>query len=109
MGRSEDGRGETAPFPKPSWKHRRRLIYGTLILDALVIVAATIGWLMAIPSSTVATVLVSGAYISSLFILSAYVFGAVVEDISLHKILSSLKPEVSFGGFGSDEEDNRRV
>lgn len=76
----------------------------------MVISAVTLGWLIGVPSGTVATTLVIGAYISSLFILAAYVFGAVVEDISLHKILAALKPEVSFGGFGSDDsEDNRRV
>lgn len=114
MGGTETRGSKIAPIPKPSWKHRRRLIYGTIILDAVVLLALVVGWLQGLAGDTVMAVVAAGVFIRSLFLLAAYVFGAVVEDISLNKILASLKPEIGFGGFSSDRDDedydnNRRV
>ena len=109
----KDGGSQGTTVPKPSWKHRRRLIYGTIVLDAVVLLALVVGWLKGLSGDTVMAVVAAGVFIRSLFILAAYVFGAVVEDISLNKILASLKPEIGFGGFSSDRDDdydnNRRV
>lgn len=60
----------------PSWKHRRRLIYGTSILSGLMIVIAALDW----TDRRVSSQLVIGAVSLLSIVLTAYVGFATYED-----------------------------
>lgn len=66
----------------PSWKHRRRLIYGSYILGAGMIVfgAAT----YALDTQTGSQLIVGGVSLISI-VLSAYVGFSAFEDVKLWK------------------------
>lgn len=70
---------------QPSWKHRRRLIYGAVILGALMILAGMtspawdpMGW-----DRQVASELIIGGVALISIIVSAYVGGAAYQDTRL--------------------------
>jgi hypothetical protein len=64
----------------PSWKHRRRLIYGTSILAAFMIVVAALDW----TDRQVSSQLVIGAVSLLSIVLTAYVGFATYEDTRSH-------------------------
>ena len=76
------------PEYRPSWYNRRLTIFGALIFSAIIISAATIGWLfygldITAPFSAVLISLVT----MSTVIISVYVFNARIESIDLAGIL----------------------
>ena len=68
---------------KPSWKNRRRYIFASFIIGAIMLLGATIAAL----SNTMTDIsdLVTGGVALITLILTSYIFGAVWEDKSLHK------------------------
>jgi hypothetical protein len=65
----------------PSWKHRRRLIYGTVILAAAMIVFAAFTWRS---DTQVAGQLIVGGVSLLSIVLTAYVGFATYEDTRSH-------------------------
>ncbi len=61
----------------PSWKHRRRLIYGTVVLAAAMIVFAAFTWRS---DTQVAGQLIVGGVSLLSIVLTAYVGFATYED-----------------------------
>jgi predicted signal transduction protein with EAL and GGDEF domain len=61
----------------PSWKHRRRLIYGTVILAGAMIVFAALTWRS---DTQVAGQLIVGGVSLLSIVLTAYVGFATYED-----------------------------
>jgi len=68
---------------KPSWKNRRRYIFASFTIGAIMLLGATIAAL----SNTMTDIsdLVTGGVALITLILTSYIFGAVWEDKSLHK------------------------
>ena len=67
---------------KPSWKHRRRYIFGSFVIGAIMLIGSTIVSLGG-NGSDVGDLVTGGVALISL-ILTSYIFGAVWEDKSLH-------------------------
>ena len=67
---------------KPSWKNRRRYIFASFIIGAVMLIASTIVALSG-NGSDVSDLVTGGVALISL-ILTSYIFGAVWEDKSLH-------------------------
>lgn len=67
---------------KPSWKNRRRYIFASFIIGALMLISSTIVALSG-NGSDVSDLVTGGVALISL-ILTSYIFGAVWEDKSLH-------------------------
>ena len=65
----------------PSWKHRRRLIYGTVMLAAAMIVFAAFTWRS---DTQVAGQLIVGGVSLLSIVLTAYVGFATYEDTRSH-------------------------
>jgi hypothetical protein len=65
----------------PSWKHRRRLIYGTVVLAAAMIVFAAFTWRS---DTQVAGQLIVGGVSLLSIVLTAYVGFATYEDTRSH-------------------------
>jgi hypothetical protein len=76
-------RGLKHIMAKPSWKNRRRYIFASFIIGAIMLLGATIAAL----SNTMTDIsdLVTGGVALITLILTSYIFGAVWEDKSLHK------------------------
>jgi polyferredoxin len=65
---------------QPSWKYRRRLIFGSFFLAvAMIVFAAGTFWF----DSRVSSELVIGGVALISIVLTAYIAGATVEDINL--------------------------
>jgi hypothetical protein len=60
----------------PNWRHRRRLIYGTVVLACGMIVFGAFVW----RDGMVASELVRSGTALITVILTSYVFGAVLDD-----------------------------
>lgn len=70
---------------KPSWKIRRAIIIGSLIFCAIVI-----GYLTFFGEDTrLAETIALCAFGMATTVISGYVFGAVIEDVSLAKTLAA--------------------
>jgi len=67
----------------PSWNHRRRLIYGSWVLGALMIVAG--GFMFFVDQFGVGVALVTGGVSLISIILTAYTGFATFEDVKLWK------------------------
>ena len=66
----------------PSWKLRRRAVFGSLIFCGLLV-----GWAVITGADTrVAETAVLGAFGMSGVIISAYITGAVYEDVRLNQL-----------------------
>lgn len=75
----------TDPQYQPTWKNRRRTIFGSLIFDAVLCLAVIGGWLFGLEVGTGVATIVSALIVKDLAIIASYVFGAAWEDISLWK------------------------
>lgn len=67
--------------PKPSWTNRRRVVFATLMFCAALIVYLT-GWGA---DTRLHETIVYGAFGLAFSVIMGYVFGAVLEDVSLFK------------------------
>lgn len=72
------------PEYRPKWEKRRAVIFGTLILDAVVLLFVFVCWafLSLEVNAPLATVVVS-TILRDTAIVASYVFGATWEDIRL--------------------------
>ena len=61
----------------PSWKLRRRAVFGSLLFSMLLIVYVVFKW----DSTSLAEVLVLGAFALIGTVVAAYIGGAVYEDV----------------------------
>lgn len=68
-------------LPKPSWKNRRRVVLATLTFCAALIVYMA-GWGA---DTRINETIVYGAFGLAFSVIMGYVFGAVLEDVSLFK------------------------
>ena len=71
---------EEAKEGRPSWKYRRRLIFGSFYLAAFMIIFAAGTFFV---DSRVSSELVIGGVSLISIILTAYIAGATIEDIKL--------------------------
>lgn len=105
MDGTTDG-GSTAPLipehiSKPSWKYRRIIIYGSLVLDALILIAILVGWFLGLEDATVMQIIAGGVIARSTAVIGSYVFGAAFDDMNVMKMFSSVRTGVSsFGRTG---------
>lgn len=98
-------------IPKPSWFHRRILIYTTLLLDACILIGIVGGWLLGATDNTAIEIIAGATIIRDMVILACYVFGASIEDINLMKMIPNLQG-IGGGGFfdrGESGESTRRI
>lgn len=72
---------------QPSWKLRRRAVFGSLIFSMGIIVYTAIRW----DSTSLAETLVLGAFGLMGAIVAAYIGGAVYEDTRLPKYIRDNK------------------
>jgi uncharacterized membrane protein len=72
---------------QPSWKLRRRAVFGSLIFSMAIIVYTAIRW----DSTSLAETLVLGAFGLMGAIVAAYIGGAVYEDTRLPKYIEENK------------------
>ena len=70
---------------KPSWKYRRRVIFGTLIFNAAIVVYVLFRW----DSTSLAETAILSAFGLAGAIIASYIGGAAYEDVNLYK--NSLK------------------
>ena len=75
----------------PPWKHRRRLIYGTCVLAAAMIVFAAITYRT---DTQVATQLIIGGVALLSITLTAYTAFATYEDMKLWKVKDDIAEKV---------------
>lgn len=83
----------------PPWKHRRRLIYATCILAALMIVFAAATYSS---DTNVGTQLIVGGVALLSIVITAYTGFATYEDSKLWKVTEEIKDEIYPEG-GKDE------
>lgn len=68
---------------KPSWKLRRRAVFGSLIFCALVVLWVTIRW----DDTRLAETLVISSFGLAGAVIASYIGGAAYEDVKLHRPL----------------------
>jgi uncharacterized membrane protein YobD (UPF0266 family) len=66
---------------KPSWKLRRRAVFGSLIFAGIVIVYVSVRW----EDTSLASTLVLGAFGLIGAIVASYIGGAAYQDVHLFK------------------------
>lgn len=68
---------------KPSWKNRRRYIFASFLIGAIMLLGSTVATLAGVGVG-VGDLVTGGVALISL-ILTSYIFGAVWEDKTLHR------------------------
>ena len=76
---------------KPSWKLRRRAVFGSLIFCGLVIVYVSVRW----EDTSLASTLVLGAFGLIGAIVASYIGGAAYQDVHLFKQETTIEEEVT--------------
>jgi hypothetical protein len=76
---------------KPSWKLRRRAVFGSLIFSGMVIVYVSVRW----DDTNLASTLVFGAFGLIGAIVASYIGGAAYQDVRLFKQEIPTKEEES--------------
>ena len=76
---------------KPSWKLRRRAVFGSLIFAGMVIVYVSVRW----EDTSLASTLVLGAFGLIGAIIASYIGGAAYQDVRLFKQEIPTKEEES--------------
>ena len=76
---------------KPSWKLRRRAVFGSLIFAGIVIVYVSVRW----EDTSLASTLVLGAFGLIGAIVASYIGGAAYQDVRLFKQEIPTKEEES--------------
>lgn len=97
-GGSKDGLPEW--LEKPKWFYRRCIIFGTLSLDALILIACVTGWFFNKPESQVMSVIAGGVIARSTAVIGSYVFQASWEDVSLTRIGMGMRGIIGKVGTG---------
>ena len=72
---------------KPSWKYRRRVIFGTLIFNAAIVLYVLMRW----DSTSLAETAILSAFGLAGAIIASYIGGAAYEDGNLYKGSLSIK------------------
>lgn len=70
---------------KPSWKLRRRAVFGALIFCASIVIWVMIRW----DDTRLAETLVISAFGLAGAVIASYIGGAAYEDVRLHKPLKT--------------------
>lgn len=73
------------PEYRPIWKNRRRVIFGSLIMDCVFIFMVLVGWFLGFEVNASVAAIASALIVKDLAIIASYVFGATWEDINLWK------------------------
>ena len=68
---------------RPVWKNRRRVIFGTLLLDAAVLIAVLVGWFKGLDINAAFSAVIVALVARDTAIIGAYVFSATWEDIKI--------------------------
>jgi len=76
---------------KPSWKLRRRAVFGSLIFAGTVIVYVSVRW----EDTSLASTLVLGAFGLIGAIVASYIGGAAYQDVRLFKQETTTEEEES--------------
>lgn len=92
--------------PRPSWKMRRRAVFGSLIFAGAIVTYITIsGW-----DSGTAQTMAIGAFGLMGAIIAAYIGGAAYEDVRLHPQILQFQQQQDISNqtidLNSDFEDN---
>ena len=78
---------------KPSWKLRRRAVFGSLIFSGIIIVYVSIKW----DDTNLASTLVLGAFGLIGAIVASYIGGAVYEDVRMQDKIAEAEPPIKEG------------
>ena len=70
---------------KPSWKLRRRAVFGALVFCASIVIWVMIRW----DDTRLAETLVISAFGLAGAVIASYIGGAAYEDVRLHKPLKT--------------------
>ena len=70
---------------KPSWKLRRRAVFGSLVFCAFVVIWVTIRW----DDTRLAETLVISSFGLAGAVIASYIGGAAYEDVRLHRPLKT--------------------
>lgn len=81
--------GKTVINPGPSWKLRRRAVFGSLLFGMAIIVYVAVRW----DSTSLAETLALGAFGLIGAVVAAYIGGAVYEDVRLPQYDKKLAPQ----------------
>jgi hypothetical protein len=85
---------------RPTWKLRRRAVFGALVFCALVVVWVIIRW----DDTRLAETLVISSFGLAGAVIASYIGGAAYEDVKLYKPLRT-KREKEEGGSIIEDED----
>jgi multisubunit Na+/H+ antiporter MnhG subunit len=86
---------------KPSWKLRRRAVFGSLFFCAAVVIWVIIRW----EDTRLAETLVLSAFGLAGAIIASYIGGAAYEDVRLHKPLKTQREKEDDGSFIVDVDE----
>lgn len=78
---------------KPSWKLRRRAVFGSLIFSGIIIVYVSIKW----DDTNLASTLVLGAFGLIGAIVASYIGGAVYQDVRMQDKTAEAEPPTKEG------------
>jgi len=70
---------------RPSWKNRRRVIFGSLFFCAAVEIILIVSAYVGVDSSPLLVTIAGGNRLMAMAVIGSYVWGAAWEDISLWK------------------------
>lgn len=79
--------GKTLINPGPSWKLRRRAVFGSLIFGGAIVTYVALRW----DSTSLAETLVLGGFGLIGAVVAAYIGGAAYEDVRLHPRQESVR------------------
>lgn len=77
---------------QPSWKLRRRAVFGSLVFAMAIIIYVAVRW----DSTSLSETLALGAFGLIGAIVAAYIGGAVYEDTRLPKLIQETKEEETY-------------
>lgn len=86
---------------KPSWKLRRRAVFGALVFCAIVVIWVTIRW----DDTRLAETLVISSFGLAGAVIASYIGGAAYEDVKLHKPLRTKRQKEEDGSFIVDVDE----
>jgi uncharacterized membrane protein len=87
--------------PGPSWKLRRRAVFGSLIFGMGIIIYVALRW----DSTSLAETLALGSFGLIGAVVAAYIGGAVYEDVRLPQYQKKLSPQDDIYEENYEEEE----
>lgn len=83
---------------KNDWKHRRRIIYATLIFCAIEVAYLTVRG----SDTSLNQAIVTSVVLLAAAVIGSYVFGATWDDSNKRKVTSLVPPSVRGDGMNND-------